>query len=153
MKRLMTLVGIFASVLTLSAADPSDGTWKKKSSTPVPGMPAGDVILVVEAGSGQGKHLIWKIKSADGKETLLMSLDTALDGAQTPVIGADGKPNGQTMGIKRLDERHSIAVVLMGGKPFGTSKSEISADGRTMTVVSDMTSAGGSAVTEIWEKQ
>ena len=30
---------------------------------------------------------------------------------------------------------------------------QISADGKTMTVVSDMTDDGGNSVTEVWEKQ
>ena len=38
------------------------------------------------------------------------------------------------MAIKRVDATHTVTVLKMNGKPFGTSKATISADGRTLTV-------------------
>jgi hypothetical protein len=62
-----------------------------------------------------------------------------------------GKPSGQTMAIKRVDDRHYSAVVKMNGQPFGTYQSTVSADGKTMTVES-ITQGGGQTfkVTETW---
>ena len=59
----------------------------------------------------------------------------------------DGKPSGETMGIKWVDTHHTFTVLKMNGKTFGTSKATFSADGKTITVDNVVTSAaGGQAV-------
>ena len=62
-----------------------------------------------------------------------MTVDSPMDGREAPVL-VGGKPSGETMAIKRVDDRHYSAVVKMNGKPFGTSNGTVSADGKTMTV-------------------
>jgi hypothetical protein len=68
-----------------------------------------------------------------------------------------GKPSGETMAIKKLDDRHTFTVIKMNGQPFGTSKCEIAADGRTLNVENETPSVatGNPAVksTEIWNRK
>jgi hypothetical protein len=61
------------------------------------------------------------------------------------------------MEIKRLDDRHSMAVVKMNGKAIGTSKGTLSLDGRTLTVENEFTTdQAGHMIgkqTEIWVRK
>jgi len=61
------------------------------------------------------------------------------------------------MAVTRVDDRHYTANVKMNGKPFGTSKGELSVDGKTITVENDYQAAGGGnpagKYTEIWDRK
>jgi hypothetical protein len=59
-----------------------------------------------------------------------------MDGTEVPALLAGGKPSGETMAIKRLDDRHYEGVVKMDGKPVGTAKSTLSADGTSVQATS-----------------
>jgi len=52
----------------------------------------------------------------------------------------NSKPTGQTMAIQKIDARHSVTVLKFQGKQYGTSKSELSPDGKVMKVEDDITS-------------
>jgi hypothetical protein len=56
------------------------------------------------------------------------------------------------MAVKKLDDHHYSAVVMMDGKPFGTSNGTVSADNRTMTVVS-VFGTGGQKTIETWVRK
>lgn len=49
----------------------------------------------------------------------------------------DGKPTGQTMGIRKIDNHHAVAIVKFHGKEMGISKSELSPDGKVLKVETD----------------
>ena len=87
---------------------------------------------------------------------LLMVVESPFDGKEVPVL-VGGKPSGQTMAIMQVDPRHTSTIVKMNGKPFGISKSTLSADGRTLTVENEFSSsAGGSPAektTETWVRK
>jgi len=87
---------------------------------------------------------------------MVLTLESRFDGSPAPVL-IDGKPSGETMEITRVDDHHLSTVLKMNGKPFGTSKATLSADGKTLTVVTDFSSsAGGQAVgktTETWVRK
>jgi len=82
-----------------------------------------------------------------------MVIETLLDGSDAPAL-IGGKPSGETLAIRQIDDRHATAVLKMNGKPFGTAKGTLSADRKTLTVEDDFTStAGGQQVgkqTETW---
>jgi hypothetical protein len=107
--------------------------------------------MTVEMCCGSGRRLTYRI-ATNGSETLMV-VETALDGTDAPVLVA-GKPSGQTMAIRQIDSRHATAVLKMNGKAFGTAKGTLSADGKTLTVEDDYTSAAaGQQVgkqTETW---
>jgi hypothetical protein len=68
-----------------------------------------------------------------------------------------GKPRGETMAIKLVDDLHVTAVLKMNGKTFGTAKGTISPDGKILSVEDNFTSAeGGQPVgkqTETWVRK
>jgi len=128
----------------LFAADPALGTWVKND---VP------IVMTIEPYGGGGWKITYHIKMG-AKETL-MTLESHMDGSEASVM-LDGKPSGETMAIKRVDDRHTFTVLKMNGQPFGTSKCEMSADGKTLTVQNDMTAMAGNPAakaTEIWNRK
>lgn len=114
------------------------GTWVRQD---IP------MTMTVEVCCGKGRRLTYKFADT------VMVIETLLDGKDAQVL-VNGKPSGETMAITQIDDRHANAVVKMNGKPFGTARGTLSADGKTLTVEDDFTSAaGGQQVgkqTETW---
>jgi hypothetical protein len=85
-----------------------------------------------------------------------MLIESPFDGSERPVL-VNGKPSGETMAITRVDDHHVSTVVKMNGKPFGTSKATLSADGKVLTVLNEFSaSAGGNPTgksTERWVRK
>jgi hypothetical protein len=86
----------------------------------------------------------------------ILTVESRFDGSDAPVLMA-GKPSGETMGIKRVDDHHFFTVVKMNRKVFGTSKATLSANDRLLTVINDFSSStGGQPVgkfTETWVRK
>jgi len=124
------------------------GTWLRRSST-VPMM------LVIEP-AGAGFKLSYRMLAPNGAPIGqgVMTIVTALDGTDAPIT-VDGKETGQSMAIRRIDARHTATVLKMQGKEIGTSKSELSPDGRTLKVDNDMSMSnpGAQQTTEYWDKK
>jgi len=108
------------------------GTWVMRESP--------QISMVVDQ-MGSGFSIKYHLVGIDGKP-VTMTLQTPLDGSETPFL-INGKPTGQTYAGKRVDSRHTTGVLKMNGKPLGTSKAELSADGKTITVENDNTVASG----------
>jgi hypothetical protein len=125
------------------------GTWVRQATDSMPAM-----TMTVEACCNGGRRLIYRI-AIQGTETLL-TVESPFDGSEAPVM-MGGKPSGQTMAITRVDAHHVSSVTKVNGRPFGTSKATLSADGRTLTVHNDFSSSvGAQAVgksTEVWVRQ
>jgi hypothetical protein len=126
------------------------GGWLRQPTKTAPGR----MTMTVEPCCGSGYKLTYRF--AMGAQDAVMTVSSAFDGSEVPVL-LNGKPSGETMTIKRLDDHHAFTVLKLNGEPFGTSKSTLSADGRTLTVLNEVTSAaGGSPVgkyTETWTRQ
>jgi hypothetical protein len=143
---LVALLVLLGGVPTLSAQI-GVGTWVKDSST---------LTMKVEPCCGSnGRRLTYTIPMSN-TATVLMTVDSPFDGTEVPVL-IGGKPSGETMAIKWVDDHHTFTVLKMNGKPFGTSKATLSADRKTLTVENDMSaSVGGQQAgksTEVWVKQ
>jgi hypothetical protein len=112
------------------------------------------IILTIEACCNGGLRLIYHLPSVGGQPAATLTVDSPMNGAEAPALVA-GKPSGETMAVKRLDDHHYSAVVKMGGMPFGTSNGTVSADGKTMTVESITQSPSGQAkaTTETWVRK
>jgi hypothetical protein len=125
------------------------GTWVRKATGSEPAM-----IMVVEPCCNGGRRLTYHL--AINASKALLTIASPFDGSDAPML-VNGKPSGETMGIKRLDDHHYFTVVKMNGKPFGTSKATLSPDAKVLTVLNDNSSpAGGQAAgktTEVWVKQ
>ena len=147
MRRVAVAVFAFAFAMASSAyAQIAAGTWVMRE-TP-------QVSMLVEP-MGSGYNVTYRIVGKDGK-VVTMTLQTPLDGSETPFL-INGKPTGQTYAGKRIDSRHTSGVVKMDGKPMATSKLELSADGKTITVENDnFASTGGTPAgkrIEHWDKR
>ena len=139
-----------AVLLSLVSARPAHaqleiGTWVRK---PVAGTP--EIRIKIEACCGGGRRLTYLVTTGATKTTL--SLDTKLDGAEVPVV-VDGKPTAETMIIKRVDAHHATNILKMNGKLFASSTATLSADGKTLTVVTDNTGGPMGKQTDIYVKQ
>ena len=107
------------------------------------------ITMTVEACCNGGLRLIYKIPPIANQPAMTLTVDSPMDGTDTPAL-VGGKPSGETMAVKRLDDHHYSAVVKMSGKPFGTSNGTVSADGKTLTVES-VSQAG--QIIETWVRQ
>jgi hypothetical protein len=69
----------------------------------------------------------------------------------------DGKPSDQTMGIKKIDGHHTVTVVKIQGKEMAISKSELSPDGKVLTVENDYATSNPNGLVEkqiqYWDRQ
>ena len=139
-------------VVTFAWADTAQaqlgiGTWVKQGTTP--GQPG--LTMVVEACCGGGRRLIYK-----AGETVVLTVESPLDGSDAPEMSM-GKPTGETMGIKRVDDHHTMTVLKLNGQQFGTSTATISDDGKTLTIENNITAPlGGRRVgktTETWVRK
>jgi hypothetical protein len=143
---------VFAALgAALSAnAQTGVGTWVRQ---PTPSTP-GTMTMIVEPCCNGGRRLIYRFL-IEKKETVL-TVESGFDGKETPVL-IDGKPTGETMAIKLVDDHHTSTVVKMNGTFFGTSNATLSPDGKTLTVLNDYSSSvGGNPVgkfTEVWLKK
>ena len=127
------LIGVFAFLLALGWAGQAHaqlgvGTaWLRTDAN------GKGIILTVEACCNGGLRFVWQIPSMGGQPASTMTVDSPMNGTEVPAL-IDGKPTGQTMAIKRVDDHHYSAIVKMNGQPFGTSNGTVSADNKTMTV-------------------
>lgn len=135
-----------AGAAPVQAADSPVGTWLKKE-------PNGKTAMTMTIEKwGDSAKLIYHIKDPP----IVLTIASALDGSESPVL-MNGKPSGETMAIKLVDKLHSVTIVKMDGKPFGTSKGTFSPDFNTLTVENDFSgaAAGGAAgkTTERWVRK
>jgi hypothetical protein len=69
-----------------------------------------------------------------------MVVESPFNGTDVPVL-VGGKPSGETMAIKTVDDHHWTTVLKFNGQQFGISRLELSLDGKTLTVENNITSA------------
>ena len=81
-----------------------------------------------------------------------MIVTTQGDGKDEPV-SIDGKPSPETMAIRFVDDRHMINIIKLSGTTMVTQKSEVSADGRLIKVVSSADAQGQHNGVEYWDKK
>ena len=147
MKRVIAVLSLVSlSVSVWSADDAWYGTWVQRSALPM--------TMTVEK-SGEGAKFTYRMPPG-ANPNFVLSFDTKGDGKEVPVL-IDGKPSGETMTVKRVDERHTTSAWKINGTPSGTSRSEMSADGRAIKVESDNAVAGPNGVvgqiTQYWDKK
>jgi hypothetical protein len=115
--------------------------------------PGKGIVLNVEACCNGGLRLIYHVPTMGGQPAMTMTVDTPMNGTAVPALIA-GKPSGETMAIKRVDDHHLTAVLKMNGQPFGTYSATISPDNKSMTV--DSVYGAGSQtqkITETWVRK
>lgn len=148
----MKQIGYLAYLISLSPMFAADGlpvgTWvRRDAKEPV------HITLKVEA-VGAGQRLTYHVVTAQVPAGQVMTVLTQLDGKEVPTM-VDGKPTGQTMSIRSVDSRHLTGVVKSQGQTMGTSKSEISLDGKVLKVENTAVGPDGKPVVtvEYWDKK
>lgn len=124
------------------AASPWSGVWLLRDTTSKFRL----TMTVEEVGGGW--KMTWKIPVPDTKGSAtyaVMTAESSLNGKDVPNL-VDGKPSGQTMAIRKIDERHTYTVVKFDGKQTGISKSELSADGKVIKTENDFAISGPSGM-------
>ena len=149
----MTRLAFILGLLGLSTMALADsflvGTWLPRNSTSTL------VMLVEEVGAG--RKITYKAILPDGKfnDKMVMTMQTQLDGNDAPVL-VNGKPTGETMAVRRIDANHMSTVLKMQGKQFGTSRAEVSPDGKVLKVDNEITDPIGGPVgkrIEYWDRK
>jgi hypothetical protein len=138
-----------AAIAARGAADPVIGTWvlntaKSTGAT----LPKSETRTYTA--SADGIVLSWKRVGADGKET---SVQTTFkyDGKDYPVTGS---PDFDTVSVKRVNGHTVDSIQKRMGKAVGTTKRTVSKDGKTLTLVSKLTTAQGERTsTLVYERQ
>jgi len=142
----IALVICLAGLIPILRADSMPiGTWVRRAN-----QDGGSATMIIEA-AGTGRKLTFKVKVAGGGTSTLI-VTTQGDGKDAPV-SVDGKPSGETMAIRRVDDRHTINIIKMNGNPMGTQKSELSADGKVIKVESSRAVPGAQNSIEYWDKK
>jgi hypothetical protein len=111
------------------------------------------IVMTVEACCHGGLRLVYQAPPMGGQPATTMSVDSPMDGTEAPAI-MGGKPSGETMAIKRVDDRHYSAVLKMNGAQIATYNATVSADTKTLTVTS-VSKAGGKdqTIVETWVRK
>ena len=111
----------------------------------------GGMSMTVAACCKGGYRLTYHVPIGNGQPPLILLVDLPLDGTEVPTLSA-GKPTGQTMSAKRVDDHHYTGVVKQNGQPYLTSKATLSADGKSITV-EDTLAGSNQKVIETWAKK
>jgi hypothetical protein len=136
----MVISLMLVSAPLLFAADGGIGTWVRQVR-PGGAATGSEMTMTVEPWGADGRKLTYRVKGQGGAD-MVLTVESPMDGTDAPVL-VNGKPSGETMGIKRVDSHHTLTVLKMNGKQFGISRAALSADGRTLTVENEITAAEG----------
>jgi len=140
---LATLLSISTAASAADAPDSVIGTWKLNTAKSSGGSLPKSETRTYAAAPGGGLALSWKRVGADGKETSVQAT-YKYDGKDYPVTGSR---DFDSLSVTRVDANTTHGTQKRMGKPVGTSTRTISKDGKTMTLVSELTSAKGEKTT------
>jgi len=159
MKHVLMVVAIVLLAAVVSAplqaqSNPLVGSWKLNlaKSKFDPGPAPTSLNRTVEA-QGEGVKYTFDGVSADGKP-LAYGFSVQFDGKDNPINGSI--PSGaDTISATRTDSHHFVATLKKAGKLVGTSKVEVSKDGKTTIVDSTGTNAAGAKThdVQVFDKQ
>jgi hypothetical protein len=137
-----------AAVAAAASADPVVGTWKLNATKSTPAT--GSETRTYSQGA-QGISVEINTVGADGKTTT-QKTTYHLDGKVYPATGAAGF---DSLSAKQTDANTADFTLMKAGKPAGTLRRAVSADGKTLTVTTEMTDAKGAKTKTIgvYDKQ
>jgi hypothetical protein len=139
---LLCLWGVSASA---AAPEAWYGTWVERAASPM--------TLVVEP-AGDATRFTYHMPP-QFKPPIVMTFETKFDGKGV-IVFVNGDASPEVMSIKRIDDRHTVAEWKINGKPAGSSRSEMSADGKVVRVDNDNADAATGPVgkpTQYWDKK
>ena len=154
MKRAFLLLLLGVSLFAQSTPDNLElGTWKLnlEKSTFKPGPAPRSAIRTYEAVPDGGINFTQKGESAEGRSNVA-EFTARYDGKDYPLTGS---PSVNSISITIIDRYSADAIEKKDGKPALTIHRVISQDGKTMTITSKGTAAGGRTIdnTMVFDKQ
>ena len=111
----------------------------------------GGMTMTVAACCKGGYRLTYRVPTGNGQPPMELTVDLAADGTEAPTMSA-GKPTGQMMSLKRVDDRHYTGAMKMNGQTVLTNTVTISADGKSIAVEDTMTGSN-QKTTETWARK
>ena len=146
-------IGVLAFLVVAGSASqahaqlPVGSTWVRTDAA------GKGVVMNVEACCNGGLRLAYQIPSKGAQPASTMSVDSPMNGTAAPVLVA-GKPSGQTMAIRRVDDHHLTAIMTVNGQPAATYSGTVSPDNKSMTV-EDVIGTGSQPqkFTETWVRK
>jgi hypothetical protein len=126
--------------VSVAAADPFLGTWKLDlaRSTFTPGPPPKAKTLVFSA-TPEGT-LIDEVEVEPSGEVMTFKIPYARNGAPTP---QNASPAYDMLAVTQPDAYTANWKVMRNGKVIGSARASVSRDGRTLTMVSNISPAPG----------
>ena len=142
------VVGLPGRAALAGDADAFVGTWvlnAAKSSLPQGGPPIDMTLTVTDAGGGKYKSMT---EMSVAGQAFKVEITFAIDGKDyTPVV-TPAPPGGApptTQSYERVSARSYKSATKLNGQVAATSTSEVSADGKTMTVTTSGAGGGPAA--------
>jgi hypothetical protein len=118
-----------------------EGTWKlntaKSKFSPDPAPKS--MTITYSAVGTDGMKIVVDVTPADGAAQH-WEMTAHYDGKDHPVTG---NPTADTISVKRIDDRTGESTFKKGGQVTATNRRTLSADGKTLTIVSTGTTADG----------
>jgi len=145
------LVCVAAFLSLLAWASQANAQWAVGTTWIRTDAEGKGVTMSVAACCNGGYRLTYQMPPMGGQPAMVLTIDSPLDGTDAPTL-IGGKPSGQTMAIKRVDDHHYTAVVKLNGQRMMTANGVVSADGKTMTV-EDVTQGAGTKTVETWTRK
>ncbi|TKB89549.1 MAG: hypothetical protein E8D41_13155 [Nitrospira sp.] len=138
-------------LLSLSSVVSADSLWNGAWVLRVPPQ-EGRLIMTVEE-VDTGWTLTYQVVGPDAPASTVSTVQTPLNGKEVPLL-VNGKPSGQTMGIKRIDTYRTVTILKFKGKETGVSKAEVSPDGKVLKIEIDYVSSNpiGKEI-QYWDRQ
>jgi hypothetical protein len=144
-----SLIFVGGAAVAAMAADPVIGTWKLNvAKSTVAGAPATGSETRTYSQGADGITVDIKTTGADGK-TNEQKTTYHLDGKAYPATNA---PGFDSLSAKQTDANTADFSLMKGGKKVGTLRRAVSADGKVLTVTTEMTDAKTKSVS-VYDKQ
>jgi len=154
---LFALVGVVIVSVTGWAQDPQTGRWTlnvAKSQFKTSPAPKTQIVTIVPEGKDGVKVTADVVRTNGAKAAFEYAAQ--YDGKEYPrTETGDGAVPGQTVTVKRIDNRTTERITYLKGKKLVIEKWEISRDGKTRTVTQSGVGPDGKPVDNVlvYEKQ
>ena len=139
MKRVVYLIAMlvaaaFVAGTATAQTSPFVGTWKLNTAkSKFEGTPAPKSMTRTVTADGQGLKYAFEGVAADGSK-LSYGFSSNFDGKDSAITGV-GMPGGaDTITLKKVSDTKTEGVLKKGGKEIGKAASEVSKDGKSVTV-------------------
>jgi hypothetical protein len=145
-KTLLVLTLCIGLTGVLSAADSELGTWVRTDAA------AKGMTMKIEVSGLKARKLTYSVP-AQG-QIVTMTVESPMDGTAVPIL-MNGKPNGVTMALTKVDDHHYSCVQKVNGQPMLNSKGTFSSDFNTLTVEDEFNAEmnGQKKQTETWVRK